>query len=86
MQITSNCFTLVAGIHASTSTSSMMHMMIVKVMVMIATNVFFPSDRPRLQRSKSGRIRILFRQFDKYYDHGVLVDLKLAASFQQMTV
>src|SRR5688572_24922849 len=70
------------------SYTSMMLMMIVKVMVVvvvvIATNFLFLPDSLRLQRSKSGRIRILFRQFDKGHDYCFRVDQKFAATFQRM--
>ena len=41
------------------------------VMVMILTRFLSLTDRLWFKRSKSGSIRILFRQLDKYHYHGL---------------
>ena len=62
----------------------MMLILIVMVMIMIVTRILSRHDRLRFKRRKSGSIRILFRQSDKYHYHGLRIDLKLAAALQHI--
>src|SRR5207249_11498252 len=60
----------------------MMHVLI--VMVMLLTRFLSLPDRLWFKRSKSDRIRILFRQLDKYYNHCLRIDLRVALTLKHI--
>jgi hypothetical protein len=64
--------------------SSMPFMLIAMPMIMVSPRFLSRPDRRWFERGKPSGIGLLFRQFDKYHDHGLRRDLELTATSQQV--
>ena len=62
--------------------NSMSFMLIAMAMIMVSSRFHSRPDRLWFERSKSSGIGLLFRHFNKHHDHGLRIDLKLAATSQ----
>lgn len=62
--------------------NSMPFMLIAMAMIMVSPRFHSSPDRLWFERGKPSSIGLLFRHFNKHHDHGLRIDLKLAATSQ----